>query len=60
MIYPLRKNSKFVPVLPSSDAVQANATITPLANGLFQLRANWIERIGNQDAEQQLILEFAL
>lgn len=60
MIYPLRNNSKFVPVLPSSDAVQANATITPLANGLFQLRANWIERIGNQDAEQQLILEFAL
>ena len=59
-IHPLRGTDGFIPSLPSSDTVQAKAGIVPLANGMYELKATWIERIGNEDVERELKLEFAL
>jgi len=59
-IHPLRETEGFIPSLPSSDTVQAKAGIVPLANGLYEIKASWIERIGNEDVERELKLEFAL
>ena len=60
MLFPLLGDPKFVPVLPSSDTVDAQGTITPVGNGYFELRTTWVERIGNTDTVQQMALEFAL
>lgn len=60
MLFPLRGDTHFVPVLPSSDNVDAQASITAVGNGYYQLKATWIERIGDQDTPQELMLEFAL
>ncbi len=61
MLFPLHGNdANFIPVLPSSDTVNAQASITPVGNGYFQLTASWMERIGDHDSSQQLTLEFAL
>ncbi len=60
MLFPLRGDQNFIPVLPSSDTVNAEASITAAGNGYYQLRAEWIERIGDQDKPQELMLEFAL
>lgn len=61
MLFPLRGDDpNFLPVLPSSDTVNARASITPIGNGYFQLTASWMERIGDNDTSQQMVLEFAL
>jgi len=46
-IHSLRETDGFIPTLPSSDAVQAKAGIVPMANGMYELKASWTERIGN-------------
>jgi len=60
MIHSLRDTSGFIPALPSSEQVQAKAGIVLMANGMYELRASWIERVGNEDKEQEMKLEFAL
>ena len=60
MLFPLRGETNFVPVLPSSDTLDAAGSITPVGNGYYQLSASWVERIGNEDLKQEMVLEFAL
>jgi len=60
MIHSLRNTDGFIPALPSSDSFQAKAGIVLMANGMYELRASWIERVGNEDKEQEMKLEFAL
>ena len=60
MLFPLRGGQNFIPVLPSSDNIVAEASVTAVGNGYYQLRAEWIERIGDQDKPQEMMLEFAL
>ena len=59
-IHSLRQTDGFIPSLPSSDKVKAKAGIVVMANGMYELRASWIERVGNDDKEQEMKLEFAL
>ncbi len=60
LLHPLRQTTDFVPALPGSDQVTPSAIITRQANGLYRLTATWVERIGNNDQNQQMVLEFAL
>lgn len=60
LLHPLRGTSDFVPALPGSDTVTAGASITLQPSGLYRLTATWVERIGNNDQDQMMVLEFAL
>lgn len=60
LLHPLRGTSDFVPALPGSDTTSPSAGIVLQANGLYRLTAIWVERIGNYDQNQTMVLEFAL
>jgi len=57
-LHPLRNTTNFIPVLSSSDNINASATIVPLGSGSYQLTATWVERIGSQDSAQSIVLDF--
>lgn len=57
-LHPLRGTADFIPILRGSDSTEARAGIIPLSNGLYEMNAIWVERIGNQDTTQNIKIEF--
>ncbi len=58
-IHPLRGTANFTPILHGSDTVEARAVIEKDSDSdVYTMSAFWVERIGNQDTEQKIEIEF--
>ncbi len=58
--YPRNNNANFVPALPSSDSIQAYATVVPIDDQLFQVNMTWSEAIRGEQVAQSLSVNFAV
>jgi len=53
-------SANFIPALPSSDSIQAFATVVPIDDDIFSVQLTWSEIIGNEEKSQSLSVNFAL
>ena len=58
-LHDLNGASNFVSILPSTEKIAANGTITAVANGIYAVTMTWSDTINQSDQKQSLTLEFA-
>lgn len=52
--------TNFIPALPSSESIQAYATVIAVDENIFTVRLVWSEIISGEDKEQTLTVNYAL
>lgn len=57
-LHPLNGESNFIPVLPSSDKIPAQGTVTPSAQGGYEVTIVWGDSINGGESKQSLTMNF--
>lgn len=53
-------SANFIAALPSSDSIQAYATVESVTDDIYVVKLTWSEIIGGENKEQTLLVNFAL
>ena len=58
-LYSMTGDPNYIPSLPSSDPVSAVGTITPLGDGIYEVRMSWSEIIDGEEKPSFVLMNFA-
>ena len=58
-LYSMEGDPNYIPSLPSSDPVSALGTITPLGDGIYEVRMSWSEVIDGEEKASFVLMNFA-